>query len=29
MNKNSSLAGGAMTAMLLGLGDFLKMAAIQ
>jgi hypothetical protein len=29
MSKNSSLAGGAMRAMLLGLGDFLKMAAVQ
>jgi hypothetical protein len=29
MSKNSSLAGGAMRAMLLGLEDFLKMAAIQ
>jgi hypothetical protein len=29
MSKNSSLAGGAMSAMLLGLGDILKMAVIQ
>jgi hypothetical protein len=29
MSKNSSLVGGAMSAMLLDLGDFLRMAAIQ